>query len=140
MPRRGTVTTTVSTRPTRLSDPGEHRWPLPIRGTITTRFSAAHPGIDIAAPTGTVVRAIASGRVTWAGWKSNGGGFVVVIRHPDGMASTYNHNRAVAVSRGDVVTAGQLIAWVGVSGWATGPHLDLRIEMHGRFVDPLALY
>jgi murein DD-endopeptidase MepM/ murein hydrolase activator NlpD len=140
MPSRPSVAMTAPASPTGPSSSGGHRWPLQIRGTITTRFSAAHPGIDIAAPFGTPVRAIARGTVTWSGWKTNGGGYVVVIRHPDGMRSTYNHNRAVALRRGDVVTAGQVIAWVGASGWATGPHLDLRIEMGGRFVDPLALY
>ncbi len=118
---------------------GRHVWPLPVRGTITTRFSAAHPGIDIANKAGTPVRAIAAGTVTWAGWKTNGGGYVVVIRHPHGMISTYNHNRRALVRRGEVVSAGQRIAEVGASGWATGPHLDLRIEMGGRLVNPLGL-
>lgn len=147
MPSRPTATArTRATTPTRStpapnpSNSSRHLWPLPISETITTRFSAAHPGIDIAAPSGTTVRAIAGGTIVWAGWKTNGGGYVVVIRHPDGMTSTYNHNRGVAVRRGDVVTAGQRIAWVGASGWATGPHLDLRVEMGGRLVDPLALY
>jgi murein DD-endopeptidase MepM/ murein hydrolase activator NlpD len=121
------------------ADTRRHLWPLAIRGTISSRFSSTHPGIDIAAPSGTPVRAIASGTIAWAGWKTNGGGYVVVIRHPDGMRSTYNHNRGVAVRRGDRVTRGQRIAWVGESGRATGPHLDLRIQMGGRFVNPLAL-
>lgn len=124
----------------RMPSGAEHLWPLGLRGTITTRFSTAHPGIDIAAPRGTPVRAIAAGTVTWAGWKMNGGGYVVVIRHPDGMISTYNHNRGVAVRAGESVSAGETIAWVGSSGRATGPHLDLRIEMDGRLVDPLAVY
>lgn len=119
---------------------GTHLWPLPVRGRITTRFSARHPGIDIAAPAGTPVRAIAGGTVTWAGWKNNGGGYVVVLRHPDGMTSTYNHNREVSVAVGQVVAAGDQIASVGATGWATGPHLDLRIEMGGRLIDPLAVY
>ena len=117
-----------------------HRWPLPVKGMITTRFSSRHPGVDIAAPAGTPVRAIAAGTVTWAGWKNNGGGYVVVIRHADGMVSTYNHNRNVAVRRGQTVRASQRIAWVGATGRATGPHLDLRIEMGGRLVNPLRLY
>ncbi|MGK2850306.1 MAG: M23 family metallopeptidase, partial [Candidatus Limnocylindrales bacterium] len=65
---------------------------------------------------------------------------VVVIRHPDGMVSTYNHNQVVTVDRGQVVVAGQRIARVGATGRATGPHLDLRIEMDGRLIDPLKLY
>jgi murein DD-endopeptidase MepM/ murein hydrolase activator NlpD len=119
---------------------GEHLWPLPVRGTITNRFSAGHPAIDIAAPLGTSVRAIAAGTVIDAGWRNNGGGNVVVILHPDGMVSTYNHNRDVAVRRGQPVEPGQQIAWVGATGLATGPHLDLRIEMGGRLVNPLVVY
>jgi hypothetical protein len=115
----------------------DHAWPLAVRGTITRQFSPAHLGIDIAAPIGTPVRAVAAGTVIWAGWKDNGGGFVIVIRHPDGMRSTYNHTNRVDVIAGERVAAGQTIARVGSTGWSTGPHLDVRIEMDGRFVDPL---
>lgn len=119
---------------------GDHLWPLAIRGTISRAFSAAHPGLDIAAPAGTSVRAIAQGSVTWAGWKANGGGYVVVIRHPGGMRSTYNHNSKVLVEVGETVERGQTIAQVGSTGWSTGPHLDVRIEMGGRFVNPMDIY
>ncbi|WP_331547836.1 M23 family metallopeptidase [Propionicimonas sp.] len=115
-------------------------WPLAVRGVVTTRFSSAHPGIDISAPGGTAVRAIAAGTVVFAGWKNNGGGYVVVLRHPDGMRSTYNHNQSVTVAVGARVVAGQRIARLGSTGRSTGPHLDLRIEMGGRFVNPLRLY
>jgi len=118
---------------------GSHLWPLPIRGTITTRFSGAHAGIDIAAPSGTPVRAIAGGTVVYAGWRNNGGGYVVEIRHPNGMISTYNHNREVTVSVGQVVATGELVARVGSTGNSTGPHLDLRVEMGGKLVNPLRL-
>jgi murein DD-endopeptidase MepM/ murein hydrolase activator NlpD len=118
---------------------GDHLWPLAVRGTLTTRFSAAHPGIDIAAPLGTPVRAVAGGTVVWAGWKDNGGGYVVEIEHPDGMRSTYNHNSKVTVERGDKVAQGDTIALVGATGRATGPHLDFRVWMGGRLVDPLEL-
>ncbi|HEY3339501.1 MAG TPA: peptidoglycan DD-metalloendopeptidase family protein, partial [Propionicimonas sp.] len=117
-----------------------HVWPLAVRGVVTTRFSSAHPGIDISAPGGTAVRAIAAGTVVFAGWKNNGGGYVVVLRHPDGMRSTYNHNQSVTVAVGARVVAGQRIARLGSTGRSTGPHLDLRIEMGGRFVNPLRLY
>lgn len=125
---------------TNATSPSSHLWPLPVKGMITRRFSAAHPGIDIAAPAGTPVRAIAGGTVTWAGWRTNGGGYVVEIGHPNGMISEYNHNLEVVVSIDQVVAAGELIARVGATGWATGPHLDLRIEMGGRLVNPLGLY
>ncbi len=126
-------------RPTR-APVARHLWPLPVPGIITTRFSSAHPGIDIAAPAGTSVRAIAAATVVFAGWKDNGGGYVVVLRHPDGMISTYNHNQSVAVRAGQEVAAGQRIARVGSTGWSSGPHLDLRIEMGGRLVNPLRLF
>ena len=119
---------------------GGHLWPLPVRGLLTTRFSSRHLGIDIAAPKGTPVRAIAAGTVVWAGWKDNGGGYVVEIKHSDGMLSTYNHNGTITVQVGDKVAQGTTIALVGSTGWSTGPHLDLRIQMSGRFVDPLAYF
>jgi murein DD-endopeptidase MepM/ murein hydrolase activator NlpD len=106
---------------------------------ITTRFSGAHLGIDIAAPMGTPVRAIAAGTVIWAAWKDNGGGNVVVIQHQEGMRSAYNHTSEIDVAVGAQVAGGQTIARVGSTGWSTGPHLDVRIEMDGRFVDPLAV-
>jgi LysM repeat protein len=140
MPKlRPTSTARRAEKPRASVQVRRHVWPLPVRGLITTRFSAAHPGIDIANGAGTLVRAIAGGTVTWAGWKNNGGGYVVVIRHADGMISTYNHNLRVLVRRGQVVSAGQQVAKVGASGWATGPHLDLRIKMGGRLLDPLRL-
>lgn len=137
-PRRERASTAAPSK--RASAGMRHLWPLAPRGQVTTRFSSRHPGIDIAAPAGTPVRAIAAGVVRWAGWKSNGGGYVVVIRHPGGMTSTYNHNRRVRVSVGQRVVRGQRIADVGSTGLSTGPHLDVRIQMGGRFVNPLALF
>ena len=132
--------TQVKMPPATLAQAGDHIWPLPVRGILTRPFSSAHPGIDISAPKGTLVRAIASGRVVWAGWKNNGGGYVVVIEHPDGMRSTYNHSSKVTVVKGEEVAQGATIALVGSTGWSTGPHLDLRIEMGGWFIDPLGVY
>jgi murein DD-endopeptidase MepM/ murein hydrolase activator NlpD len=148
LPKPAVVTPRVaSVRPATTDRPaspqardGDHLWPLPIRGDLTRRFSAAHPAIDIAAPQGTKVRAIAEGTVVWSGWKDNGGGFVVEILHPDGMRSTYNHNSKLTVGPGDKVAKGETVALVGSTGWSTGPHLDLRIWMYGRLVDPLRFY
>lgn len=148
LPRAPRITSRVASPSVALVRPaapsqirqGDHLWPLAVRGDLSRRFSGAHPGIDIAAPLGTKVRAIADGTVVWAGWKDNGGGYVVEIAHPDGMRSTYNHNSKVTVERGDKVAQGDTIALVGSTGWATGPHLDLRVRMGGRPVDPLSLY
>lgn len=137
---------TTKPKPTAVRPPStpraatSHAWPLAIRGYISTPYSSAHPGIDIAAPLGTPVRAIGAGTVVWAGWKNNGGGKVVVIRHPNGMTTYYNHNSKVLVREGQKVARGQQIALVGATGWATGPHLDVRIEMAGRFVNPLRFF
>lgn len=130
----------VTVDPPAVPRDGDHLWPLAVRGDLTRRFSSAHPGIDIAAPQGTRVRAIAEGTVVWAGWKDNGGGYVVEIEHADGMRSTYNHNSRLNVERGDNVAQGDTIALVGSTGRSTGPHLDIRIRMGGRLVDPLRLY
>ena len=131
-------------RPASIANPavprvskGAHLWPLAVRGELTRRYSAAHPGIDIAAPQGTPVRAIAAGTVVWAGWKNNGGGYVVEVAHPNGMRSIYNHNSKLTVRRGDRVARGETIARVGSTGNSTGPHLDIRIWMAGRLVNPL---
>lgn len=135
-PRAATVR--PSPRPAAPSrSTGGHTWPLAVRGMITTAFSSAHRGIDIAASLGTPVRVVAGGIVAWAGWLNNGGGNVVVVRHPNGMRSTYNHTSTILVRVGQAVAAGETIARVGSTGWSSGPHLDFRIEMGGRFVDPL---
>ena len=139
-PSRVTVRSTAAPTSPRSGQVGGHIWPLAIRGTLTTRFSSAHPGIDIAAPKGTVVRAVAAGRIVWAGWKNNGGGYVVEIAHPNGMRTIYNHNSKLTVKVGDLVARGATIARVGSTGWSTGPHLDFRMYMGGRFVNPLAFY
>jgi murein DD-endopeptidase MepM/ murein hydrolase activator NlpD len=111
-------------------------WPL--RGRITTYYSAVHPAIDIAAPLGTPVKAACSGRVAWAGWKNNGGGYVVDVRCTNGVTVSNNHLSAVLTAFGAGVGQGQLVGLVGMTGHATGPHLHLAVIVAGRFVNPLA--
>ena len=111
-------------------------WPL--RGPITTYFSYGHPAIDIAAPLGTPVYAACSGRVIYAGWKTNGGGNVVDILCTNGLTTSYNHLSVILVGRGTSVGAGASIALVGMTGVATGPHLHFAVISGGRFVNPLA--
>lgn len=93
-----------------------------------------HLGIDYAAPTGTPVSAIADGRVVFAGRKGGFGNYVE-IAHSSGYVSGYGHlsRFAKGVRRGKLVRQGDLIAYVGATGLASGPHLDFRLRHNGKF-------
>jgi murein DD-endopeptidase MepM/ murein hydrolase activator NlpD len=98
----------------------------------------AHPAIDYAAPTGTPVSASADGVVTLAGtW--GGLGRAVRLRHANGYQTIYGHLSRIFVKRGQRVTQGQRIGAVGSTGLATGPHLDYRMKLNNRYVDPLRI-
>lgn len=100
-----------------------------------------HLGVDFAAPIGTPVRAVGSGKVRWAARKG-GFGRHVEIDHGGGMISTYSHLNGIhpAIRAGRRVERGQLIGWVGKSGLATGPHLHFAIFEDGRYVNPLKVH
>lgn len=100
-----------------------------------TRIVRPHLGVDYAAPAGTPVVAVASGRVVFAGVRS-GYGNLVQVRHARGYESMYAHLQSILVSPGDQVSQGQLIGRVGRTGHATGPHLDFRVLQHGKFLNP----
>jgi hypothetical protein len=96
-----------------------------------------HDGIDIAAPLGTAVRAIAAGRVTIAGRMSDGA-VVVEIEHAPGVFSRYGHLQPdLAIRVGQSVSAGDPLGSIGVTGNTTGPHLHFEIYASGEPVDPL---
>ncbi|RMF14070.1 MAG: M23 family peptidase [Candidatus Dadabacteria bacterium] len=95
-----------------------------------------HRGIDYAAPTGTPVYAVADGIVLDARWMG-GAGRAVRIRHPNGWITSYSHLSKILVRKGQHVRQGQMVGRVGSSGYATGPHLDYRIKIGGKFVNPL---
>lgn len=97
-----------------------------------------HRGVDFAAPPGTPVRAAATGRVTYAGWKGSYGRFVK-IRHAGSYSTAYAHLRHIenGLRVGSLVAQGETIGSVGSSGTATGPHLHFEMYKNGRFVDPL---
>ena len=94
---------------------------------ISQYFHYGHYAIDIAADYGTTVRAAAGGIVTFAGWKSNGGGYQVWVAHGSGLYTTYNHMSAITVGRGQHVGRGQTVGRVGQSGNATGPHCHFEV-------------
>jgi len=99
-----------------------------------------HLGIDYAAPQGTPVSSIGKGTVKFSGW--NGGtGNSVHIKHPNGFVSYYGHLSRIAknINAGARVNRGQLIGYVGMTGIATGPHLDFRIKKDGLLINFLRL-
>jgi len=124
----------------------------PLRFTrISSRFSLSrvhplhrrrmpHYGVDYAAPVGTPVHATADGVVTYVG-RRRAEGRMVRIRHPNGYETYYLHLSRFArgIRRGVRVRQGQVIGYVGATGWATGPHLDYRIRHRGRWLNPLRL-
>ena len=105
---------------------GKFSWPV-AGGYISQYFHYGHYAIDIAADRGTTVKAAAAGVVTFAGWKSNGGGYQVWISHGSGLYTTYNHMSSVSVGRGQHVGRGQMVGRVGMTGNATGPHLHFEV-------------
>jgi murein DD-endopeptidase MepM/ murein hydrolase activator NlpD len=104
------------------------------------KFRRPHLGVDYAAPTGTPVWAVAEGQVIFAGWQG-GFGRLVKIRHHNGYVSYYGHlsRYGAGLRVGQRVRQKQVIGYVGSSGLATGPHLDFRVQINGRYVDPLKL-
>ncbi len=115
---------------------GALAWPVP-GGVITQYYHTGHLALDIAAPLGSRVIASAAGVVTWAGWRNNGGGYVVQIDHRNGIQTVYNHLNAIWVSVGQSVARGQGIAAVGMTGVATGPHCHFEVIVNGVIVNPL---
>lgn len=99
-----------------------------------------HQGIDLAAPVGTPVMAVADGIVSFAGWK-NGYGNTLSIKHPGGYETQYAHLSRFAdgIKVGVHVAQKQVVARVGMTGIATGPHLDYRIAENGVLKNPLSV-
>jgi len=100
-------------------------------------YSRPHEGVDYAAPTGTPVKAVGEGVVTAKGW-SGGYGNQVIVRHGGGLESLYSHLSGYArgIRNGQKVRQGEVIGFVGMTGLATGPHLDFRLRQSGKFINP----
>jgi murein DD-endopeptidase MepM/ murein hydrolase activator NlpD len=94
-----------------------------------------HKGLDVATVTGTPIFAPADGVVRFAGMKG-GYGYCVFIRHGYGFETRYGHCSRVLVQEGQEVKRGDVIAFVGATGWATGPHLHYEVLVGGTHVDP----
>lgn len=105
------------------------------------RDGGFHDGVDLAAPYGTPIHAVAAGTVTFSATADpTGYGQFINILDTDGSLAQYGHMRTRLARAGEHVTAGQVVARVGAEGQATGPHLHLRIypgPIHTRGVDPV---
>ena len=121
------------------------RSPLKFAAPVTSHFSKArfhpilkttrpHLGTDYGAPTGTPVQTIGNGKVVFAGRKG-GDGNMVKIAHSQGYETMYLHLSRIFVHVGQRVEIGKTIGLVGMTGLATGPHLDFRIEKNGQFLN-----
>ena len=101
----------------------------------------AHHGVDYAAPTGTPVYAIGSGKVIAKAYQAGGGGNYVKIRHNGTYVTTYMHlsRFAKGLKVGDAVKQKQVIGYVGSTGISTGPHLDFRVHENGKPINPLTI-
>ena len=98
----------------------------------------AHLGVDYGAPTGTAVRTVGEGVVSFAG-RQNGYGNVVQVQHSANRMTVYAHLSRIDVRVGEKVEQGSLIGAVGATGWATGPHLHFEFKVNGDHVDPMQI-
>ena len=114
----------------------------PTTGTVSSPYglrwggSDFHPGMDIANELGTPIVATADGVVDYAGWNSGGYGNMVDIDHGNGMMTRYGHASQVLVSVGQSVKRGQVIAYMGSTGFSTGPHVHYEVIINGQRVNP----
>ncbi len=116
----------------------------PARGEVSSPYglrwngSDFHPGIDIANDMGTPIVATADGTVVTAGWNSGGYGNMVDIDHGNGIMTRYGHAMQVVVSVGQHVRRGQIIAYMGSTGFSTGPHVHYEVRINGQTVNPIS--
>ena len=109
--------------------------PFGNRDAPTAGASSYHQGVDLAAPAGTPIYASRTGVVTVATY-SKSAGYYVTINHGDGYSSVYMHMTNYVVSKGQAVSAGQVIGYVGSTGISTGNHLHFGISYNGSYVNP----
>lgn len=132
--KRGQISLQWPVSPVRITSPFGMRW-HPI-----AQQRRMHWGIDLAASYGQPVRAAESGRVVEAGWRGGYGNTVIILHgtvNGNTYATLYGHNSRLAVSVGQEVQAGQVIAYAGSTGYSTGPHVHFEVWVNGKAVDPI---
>lgn len=120
----------------------------PISGRLTSRYGTRadpftgvksfHTGIDLAAPTGTPVKASTDGRVAAAGSQNVYGNYVIVT-HAGGYQTLYAHMSSISVRRGQYLAQGDEVGKVGSTGYSTGPHLHFSVYKNGKTIDPFSV-
>jgi murein DD-endopeptidase MepM/ murein hydrolase activator NlpD len=121
---------------------GSGRFIWPVTGVLTSPFcesrswESCHPGIDIAVPTGTPIRAADGGRVAIAGWVGGYGNYIC-LQHTASLSSCYGHQSVLKVSVGQSVRQGQIIGLSGSTGHSTGPHLHFEVRINGAVTNPM---
>lgn len=115
---------------------------LPVTGRITSRFGersslrrSTHTGLDIACTTGTDIKVVSNGTVTFSGKKGSYGN-LIIVDHGNGVETWYGHCSKLYAKVGDKVNAGDVISAVGSTGNSTGPHLHFEIRINGNCVNP----
>lgn len=119
---------------------------VPVHGRVSSEYGyrtnpisgayALHTGVDIATDEGTDIVAAYSGVVKDTGTGTKRGKYVL-MKHPDGSETLYCHCSKILVEEDDVIKAGEVVALVGSTGWATGPHLHFEIRRDGNSINPL---
>lgn len=117
---------------------------LPCDGAISSTFGyrslygrhRMHNGIDFAAPIGSPIYSVGSGKVIFAGYKG-GYGKTVIIEHEDEVITLYAHNSKLFVKDGEYVQHGDIISKVGNTGHSTGPHLHYEVRVNDKPIDPI---
>lgn len=104
-------------------------------GQCSSHWANCHTGLDFAAPRGTPIRAVMSGKVIWTGW---GGAYgnLTKIQNAGNVQTWYAHQSAIDAKVGQTVRAGQIVGRIGDTGNTTGPHLHLEVRVDGTPVDP----
>lgn len=118
----------------------------PVTGTITSYFGMRpdpftgvwrnHSGMDIAASTGTPIKAAEDGIVLHSGW-IDGYGYTIILDHGGGISTLYAHASKLVAQAGQSVRRGETVALVGSTGYSTGPHLHFEVRLNGTRVEPL---
>ena len=117
--------------------PNAVRWPLSnqVTSEYGPRWGRIHQGIDIGGALGAPIVSAESGRVDFAGW-IGGYGNTVIVDHGGGMSTLYGHMQGLATSTGQTVSIGQVLGYVGNSGFSQGPHLHFEVRVNGAKVNP----